>query len=98
MHSSYEFFLGSLNNGQKAPNGFTHVWIHAPGGEEQGYILWASSRLLLDSEEDAGEQVHAHHGNHQQPPDLEHGRPKVQHDVVLERPVKRQGRNSKLAG
>jgi hypothetical protein len=69
---------------------FTHIWIYAFRGVEQTHVVQADSRLLFHSKEDAGEQVYGHHGDEQQPPDLEHRRPTIQNGIVFDDSAKQR--------
>ena len=62
----------------------SHLRVDALGGVERGHVVGARGRLLLDAVEGAGEDVDRRHGDEQQPADLEHRRPEVQHSVVLD--------------
>ena len=50
-------------------------------------VLLAVGAVLLDAVEEAGEEVHAEHGDEEQPHDLERRRAEVEHHVALHHPA-----------
>ena len=69
----------------------THIFSHALGGIKRRNIIFGGCRALLDAEEDAGKQVHAHGCEEQEPANLEQRRPEVDYGIVLHFPAPRFG-------